>query len=478
MLARSLFALLVLGSWAAGPALAADRERLAIVGADVLTMTGTGKLRDQIVLIEGDRIVRMGPAKRTKVPAGHRRVDARGMTLMPGLVDMHIHLAPAPGKPGDAAQRALAVMLAHGVTTARTMAGAPAHLGVREAIEAGRITGPRLYATAPAINLGNTKSTEEARAAVANASGARFDLIKSHHIDDPVVWQAVQDEAARRRIPTAGHVANTIGLPRALAARQQVEHLDGFFLELLPKDAPERAIPFAQVPPPPVIEAVATASDAHLEALARKVAASGGYMVPTLSLFELIADQARTAAELRAQPEMRFIPAPALDQWAAQREQMAGMGYTPELGAKFRETRRKLVRALHRAGVPIMAGSDTAQAFHIWGPGLIKEVEALGAAGLAPVEALKAATVAPRNYFRSLPNGGSALGWRADFGTVEEGARADLILLRHDPSKDLGALRTLRAVIAGGKLHDRAALDAMLERAAADAKAVPPPAQK
>jgi imidazolonepropionase-like amidohydrolase len=369
-------------------------------------------------------------------------------------------------------------MLAHGVTTARTMAGAPAHLGVREAIEAGRITGPRLYAAAPAINLGNTKSTEEARAAVANASVARFDLIKSHHIDDPVVWQAVQDEAARRRIPTAGHVANTIGLTRALAARQQVEHLDGFFLELLPKDAPERAIPFAQVPPPPVIEAVATASDAHLEALARKVAASGGYMVPTLSLFELIADQARTAAELRAQPEMRFIPAPALDQWAAQREQMAGMGYTPELGAKFRETRRKLVRALHRAGVPIMAGSDTAQAFHIWGPGLIKEVEALGAAGLAPVEALKAATVAPRNYFRSLPNGGSALGWRADFGTVEEGARADLILLRHDPSKDLGALRTLRAVIAGGKLHDRAALDAMLERAAADAKAVPPPAQK
>ncbi|HEY0116704.1 MAG TPA: hypothetical protein VGB54_13390, partial [Allosphingosinicella sp.] len=67
-------------------------------------------------------------------------------------------------------------------------------------------------------------------------------------------------------------------------------------------------------------------------------------------------------------------------------------------------------------------------------------------------------------------NGGSGRGWRADFGTVEPGARADLILLRGDPSRDLSALRRLDSVIAAGRLYDRAALDRMLDAAAAAAK--------
>jgi hypothetical protein len=292
---------------------------------------------------------------------------------------MHIHLAPAPGQAGDAAQRALAVMLAHGVTTARTMAGNPVHLGVREGLATGRIVGPRLYAAAPAIHQGNAKTPDEARAAVAAAASAGFDLIKSHQIADVAVWQAVQDEAARRRIPVAGHVANEIGLGRALAAGQQIEHLDAMLFELLPVGAPERAIPFAQIPPPPVIDAVARATDAQIGALVRKVAAAGrAFQVPTLSLFELVADTSRSAAELRARPADALHPAAALDAWAAQRAEMAGMGFTADHAARFREIRRRLVRALHRAGVPLMAGSDTAQAFHIWGPGLIEEVEALG----------------------------------------------------------------------------------------------------
>jgi phosphohistidine phosphatase SixA len=89
------------------------------------------------------------------------------------------------------------------------------------------------------------------------------------------------------------------------------------------------------------------------------------------------------------------------------------------------------------------------------------------------MQALRSATVLPRYYLRSLPNGGSALGWKATFGTVEQGARADLILLASDPSRDLRALSRPNVVIAGGRLFDRPALDAMLARAAADAKAQP-----
>lgn len=442
----------------------------AIVGADVLPMTGIERLSDQTILVQGDRIAAIGPRASTPVPEGARRIEARGLTLMPGLVDMHVHLAPAPGQPGDAAQRALAVMLAHGVTTVRGMAGSPANLTVRAAIEAGTLLGPRLYAAAPALNLNTVTSPEAARAAVRAARAAGYDLIKAHHLTDIATWQAVQDEARAQGLPVAGHVANQVGLDRAMTAGQQIEHLDGALLALLPEGAPERQIEFGQIPPPPVLAALARLTDADLDAFARRVAAAHSWQVPTLALFERIADVATPTATLRALPEMRYVPDPVLGQWAQQREGLAQAGFTAQNGADFIRLRRRITAALHRAGVPLMAGSDTAQFFHLWGAGLIAEIEALHAAGLSRLDALRSATVVPRDYFRSLPSGGSALGWRADFGTVEPGARADLILLSADPSRDLSTLRQVHTVIAGGHAYDRTTLDRMLDEASRAAK--------
>jgi pimeloyl-ACP methyl ester carboxylesterase/phosphohistidine phosphatase SixA len=436
-------------------------------------MTRAERLADQTVLIHGDRIQEVGPRRRTKVPAGYRVIDGRGLTLMPGLVDMHVHLANEPGRAGDAAQRALAVMLGHGVTTARNMAGAPNHIQLRAALERGEISGPRLYSAAPGLNMNNVTSAEAARHAVAAAKASGFDLIKSHHISDVQVWQAVQEEARKQGLPTAGHITNEVGLGRAFAARQQVEHLDGVLFDLLPEGSPERGIEFGQIPPPPVLKAVSGATDAQVLALARRAAEARSFQVPTLALFEKISNVAIPVEQLLADPNLRFVPDAVRAQWAQQYAQLSQMGFTPEHGAALRDIRRRVVAAYHRAGVPLMAGSDTAQSFHLWGPGLIAEIRALAAAGLTPLEALRAATVVPRDYFRSLPNGGSSLGWKADFGTVEKGARADLILLGGDPSKDLASLDLLKTVIAGGKVYDRTVLDAMLTRAAADAKAPP-----
>lgn len=452
------------------PASWARAETIAIVGIDVLPMAGPVRLANQIVLIEGDRIRAVGPRGRISVPAGARRIDGSGLTLMPGLVDMHVHLAPEPGRPGDAAQRALAVMLGHGTTVARGMAGSPANLAVRESVESGSLAGPRFYAAAPALHLNNTANAEAARQAVTAARTAGYDLIKSHHLVDVATWQAVQQGARAGRLPVAGHVTNQVGLARAMAAGQQVEHLDGVLFELLPADAPERQVPFGQVPPPPVLAALSGVTDARIDALARQAAAAGSWHVPTLALFERLVS-GRPVEELLAAPFMRWVPEAAARQWETQyRAFDAQSGYSSADRAALRDLRRRIVRAFHRRGVPIMAGSDTAQSFHIWGPGLIDEIEALAAAGLPPMAALRSATVVPRDYLRSLPGQGSHLGWRADFGTVEPGARADLILLRGDPSRDLANLRRLETVIAAGRVHDRAALDAMLDRAAQDAR--------
>jgi phosphohistidine phosphatase SixA len=329
------------------------------------------------------------------------------------------------------------------------------------------------------VHEGNTKSVEEARAVAASAKATGYDLIKSHHLTDVAVWQALQDEARKHGIATAGHVTNQVGILRAAAAGQQIEHLDGFFYELLPANAPERNIPFGQLLPPPVLQAVAKMDDAAFDALARKLAAAKSHHVPTLSLFEKIGALDVPIEQVLASPALRFATEAQIEQWTKQRTELVTGGVTAADGKLLTEVRRRAVRALNRAGVPIMPGSDTPQRFHVWGPALLEEIENLAAAGLTPMEALRSATVVPRNYFRSLPGNGSSLGWKAEFGTIEPGARADIILLAQDPSKSVSALRSLQTVIAAGRVYDRPALDAMLDKAAADAKAAkptPPPA--
>lgn len=439
---------------------------VVIAGADVLTMTEEGALRDRTVVVEGDRIVAIRPFSDRDLALANA-IDGRGKVVMPGLVDMHVHFANAPGAPGDASQRAAAVMLAHGVTTARSMAGAPTHIALRAALESGTLAGPRIYAASPPISDATVKSAEQAVALVGQAKSAGFDLVKSHVITDTAVWKAAHDEAARLAIPTAGHVTNAVGLERAMAAKQQIEHLDGFAQALLSPGAPERGIEFGQIPPPPVMAKIDRAAipDAAIFDLAAR---EKSWHVPTIGLFELLMDTKATAAELRALPEMQYVPDEALEQWAQQHEQRRAQ-LPADYAADVVAYRRAVVKALDAHGVRMMAGSDTAQAFHIWGPALHREIEAL-ARVLGPEKALRATTVNPRDYLRSLPANGSALGWKADFGTVEAGARADLVMLDGDPRSDLSVLHRPAAVMKAGKLYDRAALDALLAGAAASAK--------
>lgn len=417
------------------------------------------------VRVSGDRIVSIAESG-PPVPADATVLDGRGKFLIPGLVDMHVHFAPVPGAPGDAAARAAAVMLAHGVTTARSMAGNSAHLALRDAIERGTLAGPRIYAASPPLADNRIKTPEAAREAVRAAKEAGFDLIKMHQISDPAVWQAAQDEARALHLATGGHVANEIGLDLAFAAGQQVEHLDGFPHALLGGGA----VAFGQLPPPEVVAAIDLDGLSDEPVFARAAQAKS-YQVPTLGLFEKLLETSIPTDELAARPEMRFIPPAAVRQWSEQRAGLTA-SITPEEGAKLIALRRAIVSALAAKGVPLMAGSDTAQAFHVWGPAMHEEVRAL-ARVMGPAAALRAATATPADYFASLPDQGSALGLAADFGRIAAGKRADLVLLDRNPLSDLSALDRPAAVVVRGKLLDRAALDAMLAEAERLAQAVP-----
>jgi cytosine/adenosine deaminase-related metal-dependent hydrolase len=434
---------------------------VAFVHVDVLPMTGAGeeRLRDQTVVVRGDRIVAVGAAAEVDVPPGVEVIDASGKTLVPGLADMHVHLPPLVDEHRDTVRRVLVTMIANGVTTARGLAGHPSHIELRRQVDEGELLGPSLYVAAPALHQGNTPTVEAARKAVKDAKQAGFDLIKSHAIADPVVWAAVQDEAKQQGIAVAGHVTNEVGLARALEAGQQIEHLDGFVAALLPEGSPVLAQPWGQFPPPEVLQAV----DAdRIDALAKRVAAAGVYDTPTLALFERIVQREPGVEALRSDPAMRFVSPPALDQWTAQKAEMDASGTFDGIAEPFVALRRQLVAALSRAGAPIMAGSDSPQVFLMTGFALHDELEALARAGLSPGEALAAATAVPARYLASLPGQGSATGRAADFGSIAEGARADLVLLAGSPLEDVRLTRCIDGVMLRGEWLDRGELDALL----------------
>ena len=101
---------------------------VAFVGVSVLPLDSERVLEDQTVVVRGDRIEAMGPKASTPVPTGATQIDGRGRFLMPGLVDMHIHLQPGDGAPTDPAGQQLSLLLANGITTARALGAPPSGL--------------------------------------------------------------------------------------------------------------------------------------------------------------------------------------------------------------------------------------------------------------------------------------------------------------------------------------------------------------
>lgn len=428
----------------------------------LLAMDGTPVREDQTVVVADGRIQAIAAAGGLDLPAAAQRIDGRGRTLIPGLIDMHVHV---PREDEDDARRTLALLLANGVTTARSMAGHASHLALRKRLAAGELAGPRLVAAAPALNDRTVAGVDDAHARVEQARKDGYELIKSHHLTDVAVWRAVQDEARAQGLPVAGHVASPIGLDRALAANQQVEHLDGFIAALLPEDAPERAIPFGQLPPPQVLAAV---ERDRLPGLARRVAAGGHPQVPTLALFAGLFGGTETADTMATRPELRYVPAATRQAWAGQVAQVADIPGIDALGPEFVRLRGDIVRALADAGVPLMAGSDSPQAFMVAGFALHRELAALVNAGLTPLQALAAATRTPGAYLGRTAAAGTPIAAAPPLGVIAPGAAADLVLLDGNPDQDIAATARIAGVMRGGRWHDRTDLDALLDAAAED----------
>ena len=407
---------------------------LAIVGATLIDGTGAAPIADSTVMIHKGSIVAAGPRAQVKIPKDAQVIDAKGKFLLPGLWDMHAHFEQVEWGP---------IYLAAGVTTVRDCGNEFEFIAaVRDAIAQGRGLGPRLLlagvvdgAGPLAIGVERVDTPEQARSWVDRYHAAHFQQMKIYSSVKLDELKIVADEAHRLGMTVTGHVPEGLnGFQTIEAGQDQINHVQ-YIADMMHPPFPEgmsrmdrrKAIANLDLDAPDAHKAMEFLKDHHT------------VVDPTTALFELF-----TATT--AKPPASFEPgvekiAPELAQPLTDVEPPSERS---ELLEKVFGKDIAIVGALHRAGVPIVAGTDQA----VPGHSLHREIELYVQAGFTPMEAIQAATIAPARV----------MGLEKESGTVEKGKRADLILLSADPLVDIHNTRKVEYVISNGAMYHTAEL--------------------
>lgn len=422
---------------------------IAIVHVDVLPMTSDTLLRDMTVVVQGERIVAVGPADRTGVPAGAQVIDGRGRYLLPGLVDAHVHLTNRM----DVDTPMAAVMLAKGVTSAIDLGGSglpgdSMRLRLREEIEAGRRPGPTLYMARAMVN-DSTLTREGGMRRVDEDHAAGWDLMKVYNSLSVDGYRGVMLRAHQLGMPVVGHVVRPAGLEGTLGSGQRgIVHMEEYLYEYFGF----RSTDTLQIPEQ-------TLDPEAIPYFARITAEAGTYVTPTLAIYRAFIAQGEDVNRELARPEVRYIPSALYaGTWAPVRNRRALDFSHPVRQRNLRAGEsflRAMVVPMHRAGVPLLVGTDAPVPGAVPGFAVHDELRTLVEVGLTRYEALAAATRNAVAYLR-----------RDDFGTVEAGRRADLLLLEANPLDDIRHTESIAGVMARGRWFDRPALDAILARSA------------
>jgi imidazolonepropionase-like amidohydrolase len=462
---------------AARPAPSAQSGTLIIKHVTVIDGTGTAAKPDQTVVVTRDRITAIGRSERIRASKNAQTVDANGKFLIPGLWDMHVH---------PVGKDYLPLFLANGVTGVRVMWGEPEHREWRKAIEAGQMFGPRMVIASPLVDgpkpfwIGSISVTNEtqARQVVADMKRQGADFVKVYQGLPRELYFAIAAEAKKQNIPFEGHVPIAVSAEEASNAGQKsFEHLVGILPacsthsdELLKAQQADLAQDLAGWGRPKfwgphvkqtrqtMLDTYSPEKAAGLFALLKR---NGTWQCPTLALLHMFAYGDDPAVQ--KDPRLKYLPRRMRASWDPSK--VDGQ-HTPEDFAFAKREFQKdieVVGAMQRAGVGILAGTDTANPLCYPGFSLHEELRYLVKSGLTPMEALQAATLNPARF----------LAKEKDLGTVEQGKIADLVLLDANPLEDIENTTKIAAVVEGGKLYPRPALDEML--AGVESAAARPP---
>ncbi len=438
-------------------------REVAFTHVNVVPMDSERILQDQTVLVRDGIIVEIGTDAR--IPQGAQIVNGRGKYLIPGLMDMHTHLlSDGPEYPKSIAEDELRVMVANGVTTIRLMIGTKEQLVLRERSAKGEIVAPTIYSASPHLTgreQGNNfvvKTEEEARAAVRQSKQAGYDFIKITTFVDAPVYEAAIDEAVKQNIRVVGHAdSRTVGLQRALKARQQIEHLDAYMEALLKDDAPMKgSISDYNIYTLKNWDSLDYIDESKIPEIARQTVESNPFVNPTQHFMKNTFGRARSEESIRAQPDFRFYPTKVQDSYINFTKRTTLNQIPLEKRAKWIELRDKLIVEIHKAGGKVMAGSDSPEFLFLYGFSLHRELVALKESGLSNYAVLESATRNPAEFLGSLNKA----------GTIEKGKHADLVLLNANPLEDVSNTQKRAGVMLKGKYYPQSELDRWLDEIA------------
>jgi imidazolonepropionase-like amidohydrolase len=421
----------------AGSAAAQEAPATAFVDVTVLPMDGRAPLRNHTVVVRGDRIEAVGPAARTAVPAGARRVEGRGKFLVPGLAEMHGHVPP-PNAPPEQTDDVLFLYVANGVTTVRGMLGAPGQLALRERARRGEVIAPTLYLAGPSFSGPSIESPAHAASRVREQKGEGWDLLKVHPGLTRDEYDAMARTAREVGIRFGGHVPADVGLLHAIEMGQETfDHLDGY-IEHLRGDA-------------------GPLDRAQVADVVRRTRDAGAWVVPTMALWEVILGGPRLDS-LTAFPELRYMPPQTVAAWTnAYRNRVSDPQFDAARVRRTVENRLVLLKALSDGGVRVLMGTDAPQQFSVPGFSIHREIRRMRDAGMTPEQILASGTRNVGEYFKGADR----------FGTVAAGQRADLLLLDADPLADVGNLTRRSGVMVRGRWLPEAEIQQRLAAIAA-----------
>jgi imidazolonepropionase-like amidohydrolase len=424
---------------------------------------------EQTVVIVGDRITAVSDQANAPVAKNARVIDAGGQYLIPGLWDMHVHSAFGDWFPGGR-DIILPLFIANGVTGVRDMGGEiPVLMKWRKEIASGQIIGPRMVISGPMLDalLPNGKlrfpssvavtTPASAAAAVDSLKKQGVDFIKIQSVISHDAYLAAAAEAHKQGLPIVGHVPDKVRLAEVVAAGQKsVEHLMGIF-----EGCSTEEDKFIQGEGNLKL-LLSTRDQTRCDSLIKLLAQNQTWQVPTLAWQRggTFLDQ----RDLKHQPLDKYVPAYWRDvTWRRFTDEMMPELLRDPLPLRQEYFARNLqmVGAMHHAGVPFMAGTDTAPGVYIMpGFSLHDELANFVEAGFTPMESLQAATSNPAKF----------LGMEATLGSIEPGKSADLVLLSANPLDDIHNTQKITAVIVNGRFLDRAALDGILAKVEAAAQ--------
>jgi hypothetical protein len=421
----------------------AAEPAVAIEHCSVFDST-SGKVRaDQTIVIRGERIVAVTDAQDVgELPEGAQRIDGRGKYLLPGLIDAHVHVVHVLDFAYVTGDEVLPLYLAAGVTAIRSTGDEPiaATLVARFAAEHSE-TCPRVFTCSPLLDNDPPIHRDVGRAITDPAKvPALFDELARWNVRTVKVYagtarpvgRAIIEEGHRRKLFVTAHLGTYSAQDAVADGIDGLEHIWSVFNYIIPPEVVKQ----------PGHRGRLDLSNPLCESLVTELAKRKVFVDPTLAVFRnmiLLPD----VPEVRDHSDNATVPKRLRDFWPVYLKRTG----CPQGGA-LEDRRREFAKfqeltgKLHRAGVPLLVGTDAPEPQVPPGFSLHQELEMLVESGLSPAAALHAATL----------NNATVLGEQDRLGSIEPGKLADLVILSANPLDDIRNTRKIELIICSGHI--------------------------